>query len=197
MWQDELDRAIDERFDAMVAVRRRLHMRPELSGQETDTSLYLYQLLGDEGFDVRLGAEGRGLIADSISQPPAANGMIALRADIDALHIHDAKNTPYRSQNDGIMHACGHDAHTAVVYGALGAIRQLNKAGALPVDVAVRGVFQPAEETSEGARQMISVGALDGVGAIFGLHVDPSRDVGRVGLREGVLMRLMAQHGAR
>ncbi len=186
IWQNELDQAIDRRFTQMVEMRRHIHSHPELSGQERETSLYLYQRLGNEGFDVRMGPEGRGVVADapadSDNQP-----RIAIRADIDALRIHDAKQVEYRSRNDGVMHACGHDAHTAVVYGAVGALNDLRRDGRLPWDVPTRGIFQPAEETSEGARQMIEVGALDGIGAIIAAHVDPSRQVGHIGVRPGVL----------
>jgi amidohydrolase len=168
-----------------------LHARPELSGEERETSLYLYRLLGDEGLGVRMGPEGRGVLADAKpankegSDMPAA--AIALRGDIDALRIHEKNTTPYASQCPGVMHACGHDAHTALIYGALTAIEELRGAGKLPWPVAVRGIFQPAEETSEGARAMVGIGALEGVAAILAAHVDPSRDVGHIGLRAGVL----------
>ena len=187
-WKAELDRAIDERFAKIVEVRRHLHTHPEVSGEERETSLYLYQLLGDEGLDVRMGPDGRGVLADWRSR---GNGrperLIALRGDIDALRIHEKNNVPYASQCRGVMHACGHDAHTALVYGALAALCDLQSAGKLPWDTPVRGIFQPAEETCEGARAMIEVGALEGVGGILATHVDPSRDVGRIGMRAGVL----------
>lgn len=187
-WREELDLAIDRRFDRMVALRRHLHQYPEVSGQERETSLHLYQLLGNEGFDVRMGPDGRGVLADfKNSGPLPPRGRIALRADIDALRIHDAKQVDYRSRRDGIMHACGHDAHTAVVWGAATALLDLKHHDLLPWDVHLRAVFQPAEETSEGALDMIRVGALEDVGAILAVHMDPSRQVGQVGIRTGVL----------
>ncbi len=169
----------------MIDVRRHLHAHPEVSGQEHETSLFLYQMLLDAGFDVRMGPDGRGLLVDSRhkTQLPC----IALRADIDALAIHDEKNVTYRSRHDGVMHACGHDAHTAVVLGALTALEELRTAGELPWDVCVRGVFQPSEETATGAAEMIEAGALEGVDAILAVHVDPSRSVGRIGIRTGIL----------
>jgi amidohydrolase len=85
------------------------------------------------------------------------------------------------------MHACGHDAHAALMYGAVSTIEELRVAGKLPWPAPVRGIFQPAEETSEGARGMVEVGALEDVAAILAAHVDPTRDVGRIGLRRGVL----------
>jgi amidohydrolase len=159
-----------------------------LSGEENETSLYLYQLLGDAGFEVRLGSEGRGVLADLPDETDGTSqGKFALRADIDALHIHDRKQVAYRSQREGVMHACGHDVHTAILVGAMSAVRQLHTEGKLPWCVRLRAIFQPAEETCQGAREMIRLGALDGVSAILALHVDPSRAVGRIGLRDGVV----------
>ena len=182
-WREEINQAVDQQFDRLVTLRRELHAHPEPSGEETATSLLLYQLLGDEGFRVEMGPEGRGVLADY----GQATQRMALRADIDALRIRDAKTVPYRSQNDGVMHACGHDAHTALVFGAMTALREVIDTQAVPWPINVRGVFQPAEETCTGACEMIEVGALDGVDAILATHMDPLRDVGRIGVRTGVL----------
>lgn len=185
---EQLDCLIERRFERMVALRRHLHMNPELSGRERETSLHLYQLLGDEGFEVSMGHEGCGVVADL--SPAGCGGsqrLIALRADIDALRIHDAKAVPYRSRCPGVMHACGHDVHTASVFGALGALKDLGREGLLPPGLCIRGIFQPAEETCEGATRMIGVGAIDAVDAILAIHVDPSRPVGCIGFRVGVL----------
>ena len=184
-WRESLDRAIDQRFSQLVEIRRYLHAHPELSGQELDTSLYLYQLLRDLGFAVRMGPEGCGLIVDHDSQP--ATSRVAIRADLDALRIHDAKQVDYRSQHDGVMHACGHDAHTATVFGAMTALKTLQDSGELPWAVAFRGIFQPAEEICMGATAMIKAGALDDVTSLIAVHMDPSRRVGHVGFRAGVL----------
>lgn len=184
-WQESLDQTIDEHFGTLVEVRRRLHVHPEPSGEERDTTLYLYQRLNRLGFTLRMGMDGCGVIADTNTAPSA--GIIAIRADIDALRIHDVKQVEYRSRNDGIMHACGHDAHTAAAFGALTAVKRLVNRGQLPWPVSLRCIFQPAEETCAGARQMIEAGAIDGVACVVALHVDPSRRVGKIGLREGVL----------
>jgi len=186
-WQQHLDALIQQQLPRMISLRRRMHTYPEPSGQEHETSFHLYQLLGDAGFDVRLGTEGRGVVADSRDRGASGQGLFALRADIDALHVQDQTQVEYRSQRPGVMHACGHDAHTACVTGALLAVRQLQLEGALPWPVSIRGILQPAEETSEGALEMIRGGGLEGVEAIAAAHVDPSRAVGRVGLRSGVL----------
>ena len=115
-WQTQLDATIDRNFDEMVALRRHLHTHPEPSGEEFKTSLLMYQKLGDAGFSVRLGPDGRGVIADCDQQKRSDLPLLALRADMDALHIQDAKEVEYRSACPGVMHACGHDAHTAIAY---------------------------------------------------------------------------------
>jgi len=185
-WQARLDRAIGDLEPKMRAVRRRLHERPELSGAEFETTRLLLDELRQAGFESRCGPGSLGVLADS---PPAADGIrrVALRADIDALHIHDGKDAAYCSRNDGVMHACGHDAHAAIGLGAMLALRAMQEEGSLPWPLAWRGVFQPSEETAEGALEMIEAGALEGVRAIFALHVDPSRRVGSIGVRNGAL----------
>ncbi len=187
-WQPLLHAAVGDVFERVVAIRRRLHAHPEPSGEEYDTSLYLYQLLDSCGFHVRMGPEGVGVLTElrSPAQPNAAR-CIALRADIDALRIHEENDSPYRSQTPGIMHACGHDAHTAVVMGALLALRRLGEGGNLPYPIHARGIFQPAEETCEGACRMIEVGAIEGADVILSTHVDPTRTVGQIGFRTGAL----------
>jgi amidohydrolase len=188
LWQKQLDQIVDSRFEQLVDMRRHLHMNPEPSGKEQETSLYLYQKLDDEGFEVRMGPEGRGVLADMpASNRQAEQRLVALRGDIDGLFIHDAKQVAYRSRREGLMHGCGHDGHTAVIFGAISAVQELHKSGDAPWPIAVRGIFQPAEETVTGAKEMIGVGALDGVQAIMACHVDPTLPVGRIGVRSGVL----------
>jgi amidohydrolase len=128
------------------------------------------------------------VVVDFVStQPTPHDRFFAMRADIDALRIHDEKEVLYRSQRPSTMHACGHDAHTAIVYGSMMAIQDLWHRQLLPTPPSVRAIFQSAEETAVGALQMIELGALDGVGALIATHVDPSRPLGKIGLREGVL----------
>jgi amidohydrolase len=186
-WQARLDEIIAERTAQMIKLRRRLHSYPEPSGEEFKTSLHLYQTLVDEGFEVLMGPEGRGVVADNRPVGGGALRRIALRADIDALRIHDQKEVEYKSRCPGLMHACGHDSHSAAVFGASAAIRQMQQADDLPWPIRFRSVFQPAEETSTGAKEMIEAGAIDDVDAIVAIHMDPSRRVGTVGLRDGVL----------
>jgi len=183
-WQARLDLAIDESAERLVALRRQLHSHPEPSGKELKTSLHLYQLFNEGGLPVRMGPEGCGVVVDSRNHCQPRR--IAVRADIDALRIQDQKQTPYRSTVPEVMHACGHDAHTATVFGALSALDRLEREDALPWPVTWRGIFQPAEETSQGARAMVAAGALNGVTAILSLHVDPTRKAGTIGVRAGV-----------
>jgi amidohydrolase len=184
-WRTSIDSAVDESLDRIVALRRYLHAHPEPSGEELQTSLHLYRLFDEMGLSVRMGPEGCGVIVES--RNPSAPRRIALRADIDALRIEDQKQAPYRSTVPEVMHACGHDAHTATVYGALIALDRLECDRALPWPITWRAVFQPAEETGEGAKAMIAAGALDGVETIVAAHVDPTRRAGNIGVRSGPL----------
>ncbi len=186
-WRSHLREAVDSVFDDMVVLRRQLHMYPEPSGEEFDTSQEIYTRFLNSGFDVRQGPNGCGVIADVPSQGEGGRPLIALRADMDALRIQDEKEVPYRSRKPSLMHACGHDAHTAAVWGALLAVSRLNQRGLLPFAPRIRGIFQPAEETAHGALQMIECGAVEGIQAILAMHVDPSRRLGRLGLRTGIL----------
>jgi amidohydrolase len=183
-WQAKIDAAVDDLAPQLVALRRHLHAHPEPSGEELQTSLHLYQLFDELRLPVRMGPEGCGVVGESRSQN--APRRIALRADIDALRIEDQKQTPYRSTVPEVMHACGHDAHTATVFGAVAALDKLERDGALPWPVTWRGIFQPSEETSAGARAMVAAKALDRVAAILSIHVDPTRRAGTIGVRPGV-----------
>ena len=116
-WRSRIDAAVDESLERMVALRRHLHAHPEPSGEELQSSLHLYRLFDEMGLAVRMGPEGCGVMVES--RNPNGSRRIALRADIDALRIEDQKQTPYRSTVPEVMHACGHDAHTATVFGAL------------------------------------------------------------------------------
>jgi len=184
-WCRQLDERIDRHFAEFVAIRRHLHAHPEPSGEEHQTSLYLYQLLSDQGFDVRMGPEGRGLVVDRGGHRDESR--LALRADVDGLRIQDRKTVPYRSQREGVMHACGHDAHTSILVGVLLVLNEMAAANELPCTVPLRGIFQPSEETGSGAREMVGAGAIEGIEAILSTHMDPTRLVGRVGVRSGVL----------
>lgn len=190
-WSVALDRAVDDCFEELVAVRRYLHVHPEPSGAEQRTIAYLTERLVEAGFAPKLASHERGTVVDSEGDP--AGSRIALRADVDALKIEDAKQVEYRSQVTGVMHACGHDAHPAMLLGAIRALKAAEDSGSLPWQVRWRAIFQPAEESSLGAKEMIADGALDGIDAIFALHVDPSREVGKIGTRVGPLTSITDQ----
>ena len=204
-WKHYLDALIDQSADDLVALRRHLHAHPEPSGAELETSLVLYQRLDEAGLEVRMGPDGCGVIADNAA--PNDTPRVAIRADIDALLIHDDKPVPYRSTRDGVMHACGHDAHAAIVSHTAAALHRLEAEGKAPWPLAWRAILQPAEETAAGARAMIAAGAVEGVREIFGLHVDPTRRAGEIGLRTGaftahcdaihIAIRGSGGHGAR
>ena len=169
----------------MVALRRHLHAHPEPSGEELQTSLHLYQLFDELGLR---GADGAGGVRRRRREPRPECGRGGSRCGPISTRcgFEDQKQTPYRSTVPEVMHACGHDAHTATVFGALAALDRLECERALPWPVTWRGIFQPAEETSDGARAMIAAGALEGVDAILSLHVDPTRRAGTIGVRPGV-----------
>ena len=159
--------------------RRHLHRNPELSGEEIETTRFLAQRLDHEKVPHRIAQEGKGIITETFAGLPNAPA-IALRADIDALPIQEENGVDYRSAKPGVMHACGHDAHTAIL---LGTTIALHQAGHLPV--AWRSIFQPSEETGHGALELVKQGAVNGVAAIVALHVDPNREVGYLGLTPG------------
>lgn len=169
-------------------MRRHLHQHPELSGDERRTTESIASKIGKLDLPTRITSSGLGLTADFISSPTLANhARLAIRGDIDALPIHDHKSVDYRSQCDGVMHACGHDVHATIVFAAMQLLVELHRRDQLPWPVAVRCIFQPSEELATGARQMIHEHALRDVEGILALHVDPNFSVGSIGLRPGTL----------
>ena len=169
----------------LVACRQHIHRHPELSMQEFATTTYLADRLWSCGLVPRQTSRKIGLMCEVAHGRD--DGWIVLRGDIDALPIQTDSIADYRSANADVMHACGHDAHATMVLGALMVVRRLAESGDLPWPVAVRGVFQPGEETSTGAPYMIREGALDGAAAALALHVDPTLPVGQCGTRPGVI----------
>ncbi|WP_411105804.1 amidohydrolase [Streptomyces sp. cmx-4-9] len=168
----------------LIAFRRDLHMHPELGHQEFRTTAAIKARLEKAGLRPRVLTSGTGLICD-VGTWDGVRPMLALRADIDALPIPDAKtHVAYRSTVPDRAHACGHDVHTAVVLGAGLVLAELDRQGLLPRPV--RLLFQPAEEVLPGgATEAIESGVLDGVGKIVAVHCDPRVDAGRIGLRSG------------
>jgi hippurate hydrolase len=164
----------------MVAVRRDLHQHPELSWEEDRTARVIARALEDLGIDCRTGVAKTGIVADLPGTSSA--GTIALRADMDALPVTERTGLPFASVRHGVMHACGHDAHSAMLVGAA-ALLMAERYRSLPV----RLVFQPAEELGTGAPAMIDQGAIEGVTMIFGGHVDLGYSVGEIVVHDGAV----------
>ncbi|MEA2023575.1 MAG: amidohydrolase [Actinomycetota bacterium] len=160
-----------------VRMRRDLHRHPELAWTERRTTYRIAEALTKLGLDPKVRPDGIGLLVEVGSGAP----IVGFRADIDALPIQEETGAPYRSQVDGLMHACGHDAHAAI---AVGIARTLTTLGDVPGTA--RFLFQPAEEDiPSGAAQLIEEGAHHDLDAIFAYHVDPAIRAGFVGLRVG------------
>ena len=176
-----------ELFPRMQTIRRQMHAHPELSMREIETTKYLEEQLRQVGFEPRVTIRNVGLTCDWESENASdETPRVGIRADIDALPIQTCSSVAYVSQVPGAMHACGHDAHSAIAAGASMILRRLDEQGDLPVPVAIRIILQPAEETSEGGCFMIEQGAIDGLTAALALHVDPNVPVGKVASRQGV-----------
>lgn len=162
---------------SMVSLRREIHANPEVGWTEHRTTRLVAEHLRDAGITTRVRPAGTGLVADVGEGEP----MVAFRADLDALPIQEESSAPYRSAVEGVMHACGHDVHTAVGVGTALAVAQLGSIGGT-----VRFIFQPAEEQIPGgAVTLVEEGVHERLSAIIAFHVDPSLEPGRVGLRTG------------
>src|SRR5919107_734099 len=161
----------------VVSWRRALHAAPELGRAEHRTTAMIGHLLTAAGLEPRTLPGGTGLVCDV----GRGKRCVALRADIDALPLHESTGLPFASTVPNVMHACGHDAHTAMLLGA-----GLALASAPTLPGRVRLIFQPAEEIQPGgAMDMVADGATDGVDRIFALHCDPRLEVGKLGTRVG------------
>lgn len=166
MKQQVFDR-LEKGFSEMVALRRDFHMHPELSFQEVETAKKIAEYQRNIGLEVRTNVGGNGVVATLRGKKDGPT--VAVRADFDALPIQEENDVPYKSQNPGVMHACGHDAHTAIALGLAKALSQMKDQ--------LRGnvvfIHQHAEEVDPGgAKSMIEDGALDGVDVIFATHME-------------------------
>ena len=169
----------------LIEIRRHLHSNPELSGQEYKTAAYVAGVLSSYGLHVQELMGKTGVIA-TLAGTGDDSRLLAIRTDMDGLPIQERTGLDYASQQSGIMHACGHDVHTTVGLGTAMVLAQLaNQQGALPGSI--RFLFQPAEETAQGAGWMIRDGAMTGVSAILGLHAFPTIPGGSIGIRYGAL----------
>ncbi|WJP97689.1 amidohydrolase [Macrococcus bovicus] len=177
-----LTQLADQYNDELIKIRRYLHMHPELSFQEEKTPAYIADYLRSLGIEVETGVGGRGVVGRIIKDP--ALPTLAIRADFDALPIQDEKEVPYRSTVPGVMHACGHDAHTAVLLITAKILSQHQDE--IPGNLVF--IHQHAEEVDPGgAIQMIADDCLRGVDAIIGQHVSSSLPVGQIGYKVGTV----------
>ncbi|GAB3321873.1 M20 family metallopeptidase [Larkinella ripae] len=173
----------------IVANRRHLHANPELSFNEYNTAKFVADQLKAIGLTPQEGVANTGLVALIEGQGGAAseNRVVGLRADMDALPIHEANNVPYKSTVEGVMHACGHDVHTSSLLGTARILQDLRD----QFEGTVKLVFQPAEEKAPGgASLMIKDGVLENPApaSMIGQHVAPNVPVGKIGFREGMYM---------
>ena len=183
---ENIKRAAKQNFEKIKSIREHLHAHPELSFNEFETSKYISKLLKEFGIEHTTGHVKTGIVG-IIKGNASATKTILLRADLDALPITEQNNISYKSKNEGVMHACGHDVHSASLLGALIILNELK--AHLPVHV--KFMFQPGEEVLPGgASLMIKEGVLQNptVDNAIGQHVFPSMEVGKVGFRKGMYM---------
>jgi amidohydrolase len=170
----------------LVDIRRDFHRHPEIAWEEVRTSGIVADYCSKLGLQVQRGAAKTGVIATLNAEK--SGPALALRADMDALPIHEENSVDYRSTTDGKGHLCGHDAHTTMLMGAAKLLTRYKEKIPFPI----RFVFQPAEEVAPGgAEALLNEGRLDGVSEIFGLHVNPLIPVGVLGVRTGPFMASM------
>lgn len=184
--KDLLKIASSEILNEIISIRRHLHRYPELSFEEEKTAQFVSDQLTSWGITHQKGIVKTGIVATIESSNSQAK-WIALRADLDALPILEKNETSYTSVNKGIMHACGHDVHTAILLGTAKVIHALKD----QLTVNVKFIFQPGEEKLPGgASLMIEAGVLENphVSEIYALHVFPELEVGKIGFREGMYM---------
>ena len=169
-----------------VTTRRHLHQNPELSFNEHKTARFVADRLKDLGLQPQEGVADTGVVALIEGRNPGSR-VVGLRADMDALPITEANDVPYKSQNPGVMHACGHDVHTSSLLGTARILTQLRD----EFEGTIKLVFQPAEEKAPGgASLMIKEGVLENPSpaGMLGQHVAPNVPVGKIGFREGMYM---------
>jgi hippurate hydrolase len=184
----------------LIDMRREFHRYPELSGEESETATRVCRLLDELKISYRSGIGGNGVLAEIPGQKEKP--FIALRTDMDALPVKEETGLEFSSEYQGVMHACGHDGHMAVLIGAAELLLRENL-----LSLPVRLIFQPAEETGQGAKAMIQDGALEDVAMVFGGHLDRHYPSGTIVVSQGAVnassdqfdIRISGQsgHGAR
>jgi len=172
---------LDSQKEYVISMRREFHTNPELSWNEVRTSKRIKEELDKMGIPWQPCAK-TGVVA--LVEGALAGGVVALRADIDALPVTEENDVPYKSANQGVMHACGHDGHAAMLLGAAKALAEIRS----ELSGTVKLLFQPAEEKAGGAKLMIEEGALEGVEAIMGIHLWNNIPSGKVNIQPGPRM---------
>lgn len=181
---DYITSLVKQQLKKSIDYRRQLHMHPELGGQEINTSKFIVKELEKMDIEVKTGFAKTGVQGMIYGNNPSGK-TIMIRADIDALPIKEMNDIEYKSKYEGIMHACGHDVHTAILLGTANILSKIRH----KLNGNVKLCFQPAEESTGGADLMISDGIMDNpkVDYVIGLHVDPTNEVGTVAIEEGAI----------
>lgn len=179
--KDKLMKMLEEREDEMIEIRRYLHENPELSFKEGKTAEYIANFYKDKDVDLDTDVgNGHGIVVTIKGGQPGKT--LALRADFDALPIHEEADVPFKSKNEGVMHACGHDAHTSYLLVLADCLIQLKD----ELHGTIKIIHQHAEEVPPGgAKSIVEAGYLDDVDAVFGIHVLPMAPAGTVGYHSG------------
>jgi amidohydrolase len=173
---------VEAQREFLVSTRREIHQHPELSFEEKRTAALVASVLTNAGYAPKTGVGSGGTGVWAVLEGGLPGPTIALRADTDALPVDERNDLPFRSQNPGVMHACGHDAHTAILLATARALKEVEQE--VPGHVVM--LFQHAEEFPPGgAIELIEAGCLEGVDAAFGLHQSPREDVGRLVVAPG------------
>jgi amidohydrolase len=178
----DISHLIDNVFEEVVTIRRQIHSNPELSENEVETAALISNILNKYNISHETGIAGNGIIA---TIGTGTKPCVGIRADIDALPIHEENIIEYASKKNGIMHACGHDLHTAILIGTGIILKNLEK----DLEGTVKLIFEPSEETTGGAKPMIEAGCLlnPRTDTVIGLHVDPSLPSGQIQVCHGIM----------
>lgn len=180
---EQLFSRLEDYYEEMVSIRRHLHQHPELSFQEVNTANYIKSFYEELGIEVQGNVGGNGVVAKIYGAKPGKT--IALRADFDALPIEEENDVPYKSLNPGVMHACGHDGHTATLLILAKALHEIKS----ELEGTYVMIHQHAEEYAPGgAISMIADGCLEGVDVVFGTHLWAGEPTGKIQFRKGPIM---------
>ncbi len=180
---NKLNKKAKDILDWMIRIRRVIHRYPEPAFEERRTAETICEILSDLGIPFRSRIAGTGVIAFLGKQKGPDRSAVAMRADMDALPIQEDTGLAFSSGRPGLMHACGHDGHVAMLLGSARLLQEMDAGNQGPI----RLLFQPAEEGKGGAREMVREGCLDGVGLIFGGHIDCHFPVGQIAVQEGLI----------